>query len=120
MIVLPHLRRFYIPPNFTFQIYRQFSKKMVIFLNMLISFTHSQFFHSMFLFCQAAKLTPDERGTKLSPLLANRWSLVDDRDAIKKEFIFKNFNEVSLELNHFNVRTAVLKIFHYFSRHLDS
>ncbi|KAK7578160.1 hypothetical protein V9T40_010365 [Parthenolecanium corni] len=47
----------------------------------------------MFLFCQAAKLTPDERGTKLSPLLANRWSLVDDRDAIKKEFIFKNFNE---------------------------
>ncbi|XP_065215038.1 pterin-4-alpha-carbinolamine dehydratase-like [Planococcus citri] len=41
----------------------------------------------------SAKLTPEERSTKLEPLLSNKWSLVEGRDAIKKEFVFKNFNE---------------------------
>ena len=40
------------------------------------------------------KLTEEERKTKLEPLLSTGWSLVSGRDAIYKEFLFKNFNEV--------------------------
>lgn len=40
------------------------------------------------------KLTEDERASLLSPLQENGWTLVDGRDAIYKEFVFKNFNEV--------------------------
>ncbi|KAG8182692.1 hypothetical protein JTE90_017670 [Oedothorax gibbosus] len=39
------------------------------------------------------KLSDEERATKLSPLLTSGWSMVKDRDAIYKEFMFKNFNE---------------------------
>ncbi|CAG7836342.1 unnamed protein product [Allacma fusca] len=38
-------------------------------------------------------LTEDERTEVLSPLLSSGWSMVEGRDAIYKEFIFKNFNE---------------------------
>lgn len=40
-----------------------------------------------------AKLTEEERQTTLAPLLNAGWSKVKDRDAIYKEFLFKNFNE---------------------------
>ncbi|GFW92686.1 hypothetical protein TNCV_520021 [Trichonephila clavipes] len=40
------------------------------------------------------KLTEEERSTKVSPLLNAGWSMVENRDAIYKEFLFKNFNEV--------------------------
>ncbi|KAG4068623.1 hypothetical protein HA402_002314 [Bradysia odoriphaga] len=40
-----------------------------------------------------AKLTEAERSTVLNPLLAKGWTLVNGRDAIYKEFIFKDFNE---------------------------
>lgn len=38
------------------------------------------------------KLDVDERESKLSPLLGAGWSMVDGRDAIKKDFNFDNFN----------------------------
>ncbi|RIA95234.1 transcriptional coactivator/pterin dehydratase [Glomus cerebriforme] len=40
------------------------------------------------------KLNEEERNTLLSPLLTNSsWELVQNRDAIKKNFTFKDFNE---------------------------
>ncbi|KAI4473595.1 hypothetical protein M0802_016041 [Mischocyttarus mexicanus] len=39
------------------------------------------------------KLTQQERDVVLSPLLKNGWSVQAERDAIYKEFVFKNFNE---------------------------
>ena len=41
-------------------------------------------------------LTGEERDEKLSPLLASGWTTVDGRDAIYKEFVFKNFSEVRM------------------------
>ncbi|XP_069697749.1 pterin-4-alpha-carbinolamine dehydratase [Periplaneta americana] len=41
----------------------------------------------------AAKLSAEERESKLKPLLSNGWSMVDARDAIYKEFLFSNFNQ---------------------------
>ncbi|KAK7106739.1 hypothetical protein V1264_017960 [Littorina saxatilis] len=40
-----------------------------------------------------AKLTGDERNTTLAPLKATGWTDVQGRDAIYKEFLFKDFNE---------------------------
>lgn len=40
-----------------------------------------------------AKLTEEERQVKLAPLLSAGWTNVKDRDAIYKEFLFKNFNQ---------------------------
>lgn len=40
------------------------------------------------------KLTAEERAADLEPLLAAGWSLVNGRDAIYKEFIMKDFNQV--------------------------
>ncbi|WP_338550091.1 4a-hydroxytetrahydrobiopterin dehydratase [Roseovarius phycicola] len=37
------------------------------------------------------KLSDAERDTELSPLLTNGWVMVDGRDAIHREFQFKNF-----------------------------
>ncbi|XP_019847583.2 pterin-4-alpha-carbinolamine dehydratase isoform X2 [Bactrocera dorsalis] len=39
-----------------------------------------------------AKLTEQERSELLQPLLAAGWSLVDNRDAIYKEYLFSDFN----------------------------
>ena len=40
------------------------------------------------------KLNEEERSTLLSPLLTNSsWEMVQNRDAIKKTFTFKDFNE---------------------------
>ncbi|XP_006623652.1 pterin-4-alpha-carbinolamine dehydratase [Apis dorsata] len=39
------------------------------------------------------KLTQEEREKDLKPLLFNNWSVQQDRDAIYKEFLFKNFNQ---------------------------
>ncbi|CAG9860030.1 unnamed protein product, partial [Phyllotreta striolata] len=39
------------------------------------------------------KLTPEERNTALSPLLNKGWSMVENRDAIYKEYLFKDFNQ---------------------------
>lgn len=38
-------------------------------------------------------LTEEERLTQLEPLLTSGWNYVENRDAIQKEFIFKDFNE---------------------------
>jgi 4a-hydroxytetrahydrobiopterin dehydratase len=38
-------------------------------------------------------LTDQERAELLQPLLGSGWTMVKDRDAIYKEFLFKNFNE---------------------------
>ncbi|XP_011255639.1 probable pterin-4-alpha-carbinolamine dehydratase [Camponotus floridanus] len=40
-----------------------------------------------------SKLTPEEREQNLNPLLSSGWTVQSDRDAIYKEFVFKNFNE---------------------------
>ncbi|XP_025100331.1 probable pterin-4-alpha-carbinolamine dehydratase isoform X2 [Pomacea canaliculata] len=40
-----------------------------------------------------AKLTDEVRETTLSPLKENGWSVTDGRDAIYKEFQFKDFNQ---------------------------
>lgn len=36
-----------------------------------------------------------DRKELLEPLLAKGWTLVNGRDAINKEFLFKDFNEVN-------------------------
>lgn len=41
-----------------------------------------------------SKLTPEEREQKLNPLLSTGWTVQANRDAIYKEFVFKDFNEV--------------------------
>lgn len=41
--------------------------------------------------CGAIKLNNDTREKQIQFLLQNGWSLVADRDAISKEFLFKNF-----------------------------
>ncbi|KAF2900158.1 hypothetical protein ILUMI_06025 [Ignelater luminosus] len=41
----------------------------------------------------SGKLTTEERAQVLDPLLKNGWSMVDNRDAIYKEYLFKNFNQ---------------------------
>ncbi|XP_053693838.1 pterin-4-alpha-carbinolamine dehydratase [Sabethes cyaneus] len=40
-----------------------------------------------------AKLTEEQRKELLQPLLDAGWTMVKDRDAIYKEYLFKNFNE---------------------------
>lgn len=42
----------------------------------------------------AVKLSTEQRATELEPLLTKGWTLVNGRDAIYKEFIFKDFNQV--------------------------
>lgn len=49
------------------------------------------------------KLSEEERKTKLSPLLSSGWAKVDNRDAIYKEFVFKNFIEVYTYLLSLNI-----------------
>merc|ERR1711976_1106051 len=39
------------------------------------------------------KLNQAERGELLNPLFEKGWTMVKDRDAIYKEFIFKDFNQ---------------------------
>ncbi|XP_065168544.1 pterin-4-alpha-carbinolamine dehydratase [Atheta coriaria] len=41
----------------------------------------------------AAKLSPEERKGTIDPLLQQGWSMVKDRDAIYKEYMFKDFNQ---------------------------
>lgn len=41
------------------------------------------------------KLADEERKTHLQPLLDEGWTLTEGRDAIYKEFLFKDFNQVS-------------------------
>ncbi|KAM3960541.1 pterin-4a-carbinolamine dehydratase [Aphomia sociella] len=41
----------------------------------------------------ADKLTVEDRDTLLQPLLQAGWKVQNNRDAIEKEFLFKNFNE---------------------------
>lgn len=40
-----------------------------------------------------SKLNEEERGTVLKGLLNQGWRMVENRDAINKEFIFKDFNQ---------------------------
>jgi len=40
-----------------------------------------------------SKLSDDERTQSLGPLKEAGWTMVKDRDAIYKEFLFKNFNQ---------------------------
>merc|ERR1712227_848853 len=40
-----------------------------------------------------SKLTSEERVAQLEPLFSKGWTKVQDRDAIYKEFIFKDFNQ---------------------------
>jgi len=39
------------------------------------------------------KLSPEDRGTALEPLLETGWEMVSGRDAISKTFVFSNFVE---------------------------
>ncbi|XP_042877344.1 pterin-4-alpha-carbinolamine dehydratase-like isoform X1 [Penaeus japonicus] len=41
----------------------------------------------------AVKLSGAERETQLAPLLDAGWQMVENRDAIKRTFMFKNFNQ---------------------------
>ncbi|XP_049811553.1 pterin-4-alpha-carbinolamine dehydratase isoform X2 [Schistocerca nitens] len=42
----------------------------------------------------SGKLTEEERTQVLQPLLEKGWKVTENRDAIAKDFIFNNFNEV--------------------------
>ena len=39
------------------------------------------------------KLSEDERKKQIEPLAEGGWEMVEGRDAIKKQFLFKDFNE---------------------------
>ena len=41
----------------------------------------------------AARLSQGERDILLTPLISSGWKLVDNRDAITKEYTFNDFNE---------------------------
>ena len=43
--------------------------------------------------CGATKLTEESRDTELEPFIKSGWSVIKERDAIYKEFKFKNFNQ---------------------------
>lgn len=47
----------------------------------------------MFYYSQADKLSQEERDTLLQPLLQSGWKVQSNRDAIEKEFQFKDFNQ---------------------------
>lgn len=53
---------------------------------------HSTYHHEFFLQVHV-KLTEQERKEQIQPLLDCGWTMVNNRDAIYKEYIFKNFNE---------------------------
>jgi len=56
------------------------------------------------------KLTGEERDTKLLELKQAGWTEVEGRDAIYKEFVFKNFNQVPhLSAESYAVSAKVLK-----------
>merc|ERR1712170_154541 len=40
-----------------------------------------------------SKLTEEERSSQLAPLLSKGWTMVEGRDAIHKDFLFKDFNQ---------------------------
>ena len=42
---------------------------------------------------KCVKLDESERKQKLEPLFSSGWAMVDGRDAMKKDFKFKDFNE---------------------------
>ena len=62
------------------------------------------------------KLEADEREDVLSPLKKEGWTMVEGRDAIYKEFLFKDFNEVTklvLIFNHSESPYLVLWFYTY-------
>jgi 4a-hydroxytetrahydrobiopterin dehydratase len=58
-----------------------------------ISLSADQFVQNKDKSKMAGKLTEEQRKTDLEPLLKSGWTIVNNRDAIYKEFLFKNFNE---------------------------
>lgn len=72
------------------------------------------------------KLSDAERKQLLEPLLAKGWSLVNGRDAIYKEFLFKDFNQVkgalsfsvclTLRCLHIHNEFCLFKAFGFMSR----
>ena len=44
-------------------------------------------------FCGAVKLQNETRNEVLEPLIQRGWSVLAERDAVYKEFNFKNFNQ---------------------------
>lgn len=64
----------------------------------------TDFGHMPEMISASVKLSADERLSKLEPILSSGWKLVENRDAIYKEFMFKNFNEAF----GFMTRTALL------------
>jgi hypothetical protein len=55
--------------------------------------SHYSFYSTAIKKMGVQKLNEEERNTLLSPLLADSWEMVQNRDAIKKKFTFKDFNE---------------------------
>ena len=57
----------------------------------------TNYFSFFIIFLQSSpktpKLTAEERETELQPLKSSGWTEVEGRDAIYKEFKFKNFNQ---------------------------
>lgn len=62
---------------------------------------------------QQGKLTDDDRKTQLPHLVNKGWSLVENRDAIYKEFLFRDFNQVRIVFFNFNMHIKVFAHFLY-------
>ena len=54
---------------------------------------YNSFFFNLQASPKVAKFTDEERETELQPLKSSGWTDVEGRDAIYKEFKFKNFNQ---------------------------
>lgn len=73
------------------------TRKMVDYYNIKIPFMNNLFIliaiFKIKTLLQADKLSQEERDTQLKALIEGGWKLQSNRDAIEKEFQFKNFNE---------------------------
>ncbi|XP_060591419.1 pterin-4-alpha-carbinolamine dehydratase-like [Ruditapes philippinarum] len=62
-------------------------------LNSFSNLKYSRTFAKMASDAKRLKLSDEERSSKLEPLKTSGWTMVEGRDAIYKEFLFKDFNE---------------------------
>ena len=79
----------------------KFYLSLLVFIFFLVSLqivsecfcTAEQKSNNMASVAKKAKLTEEDREDQLTPLKKSGWTMVKDRDAIYKEFLFKDFNE---------------------------
>ncbi|XP_076269005.1 pterin-4a-carbinolamine dehydratase [Rhynchophorus ferrugineus] len=83
-VVLRHASRAIASESFHFRCFSRTSTRSLSLSGTQFAVTNAK---------MADKLTSEERRTILNALLQKGWKVQDDRDAIYKEYLFKDFNE---------------------------